>query len=137
LVLGPEQVLAHDFMSHFSTLRVQIKNGVVLHESLTALGYKVQQDVPVRGYHGLQTTADYVIQQSNGYDLGFRRSGEVYELVADFWGAGVDSKAFIDRVTQKYAHKMLMQTVQQQGFNVEAEEVLQDGTVRVVVGRWV
>jgi len=27
--------------------------------------------------------------------------------------------------------------VQEQGFNVEEEEVLEDGTVRVVVGRWV
>jgi Protein of unknown function (DUF1257) len=124
-------------MSHFSTLRVQIKNGAVLHASLMELGYKVQQNVPVRGYQGSQTRAEYVIPQTNGYDLGFRRSGEEYELVADFWGAGVDAKTLIDRVTQKYAHKTLMQTVQQQGFNVEAEEVLQDGTVRVVVGRWV
>lgn len=30
-----------------------------------------------------------------------------------------------------------MATVQEQGFNVEEEEVLEDGTVRVVVGRWV
>ncbi len=30
-----------------------------------------------------------------------------------------------------------MATVQEQGFNVEDEEVLADGTVRVVVGRWV
>ncbi len=124
-------------MSHFSTLRVQIKNGAVLHESLTELGYKVQQNVPVRGYHGLHTTAEYVIQQTNGYDLGFRRSGETYELVADFWGAQVDAKSLIDRVTQKYAHKMVLQTAQAQGFSVEAEEVFQDGMVRVVVGRWV
>jgi hypothetical protein len=38
---------------------------------------------------------------------------------------------------QKYAHKMLMTSVQEQGFNVEEEETLEDGTVRVVVGRWV
>jgi hypothetical protein len=30
-----------------------------------------------------------------------------------------------------------MAAVQEQGFNVEEEETLQDGTVRVVVGRWV
>ena len=30
---------------------------------------------------GKKTTAEYVIRQSNGYDLGFRRQGETYELV--------------------------------------------------------
>jgi hypothetical protein len=30
-----------------------------------------------------------------------------------------------------------METIQTEGFNVEEEEVLADGTVRVIVGRWV
>jgi hypothetical protein len=43
----------------------------------------------------------------------------------------------VNAIGQKYAHKTLMAAVQEQGFNVEEEETLQDGTVRVVVGRWV
>jgi hypothetical protein len=124
-------------MSHFTTIRVQIKDGSVLAESLGELGYEVLQNVEVRGYEGNKTTAEYVIRQSNGYDLGFRRSGDNYELVADFWGARIDETAFVNAVNQKYAHKMLMQSVVEQGFDVEEEETLEDGTVRVVVGRWV
>jgi hypothetical protein len=123
-------------MSHFSTVRVQIKDGEVLQESLRSLGYDVQQNVNVRGYKGQVTIADYVVVQSNGYDLGFRRKGDEYELVADFWGAKVDAVPFVGRVTQQYAHRMLIRTVQQQGFDLEAEEVLADGTIKVVVGRW-
>jgi len=124
-------------MSHFTTIKVQIKDGSVLAESLRELGHEVLHNVEVRGYQGNKTTAEYVIRQSNGYDLGFRRSGDNYELVADFWGAGIDEKAFVNAVNQKYAHKMLMQSVVEQGFDVEEEETLEDGTVRVVVGRWV
>jgi hypothetical protein len=124
-------------MSHFSTVRVQIKQGEVLHETLLDLGYTIAQNTEVRGYQGKTTIADYVVRQSNGYDLGFRRVAEEYELVADFWGAKIDQKQFINAVTQKYAHKLLLKTTLAQGFNVEAEEVMQDGTVRVVVGRWV
>jgi hypothetical protein len=124
-------------MSHFSTVRVQIKQGEVLHETLLDLGYTIAQNTEVRGYQGKTTIADYVVRQSNGYDLGFRRVAEEYELVADFWGAKIDQKQFINTVTQKYAHKLLLKTTLAQGFNVEAEEVMQDGTVRVVVGRWV
>jgi len=124
-------------MSHFTTIKVQIKNGEILQQTLQELGYTVEYNKKVRGYQGNKTNAEYVIWQDNGYDLGFRRNGENYELVADFWGAKIDQQAFVNSIMQKYAHKMLMTSVQEQGFNVEEEETLEDGTVRVVVGRWV
>jgi hypothetical protein len=124
-------------MSHFTTIKVQIKQGEVLLDVLQELGYQVEQNTQVRGYMGDKTNAEYVIKQSNGYDLGFRKNGEGYELVADFWGAKINQQEFINNISQKYAHKTLMETIQTEGFNVEEEEVLADGTVRVIVGRWV
>jgi hypothetical protein len=124
-------------MSHFTTIKVQFKNGEILQNCLQELGYKVECNTYVRGYQGDKTNAEYVIRQNNGYDLGFRSNGENYELVADFWGARINQKEFVNAIGQKYAHKTLMAAVQEQGFNVEEEETLQDGTVRVVVGRWV
>ncbi len=124
-------------MSHFTTIKVQIADGEVLHNSLSDLGYAVEQQAMVRGYQGNKTQADYVIRQANGYDLGFRRGSQGYELVADFWGAGIEPVPFVNQITQAYAHRMLLKTVQAQGFMVESQESLADGTVRVVVGRWV
>ena len=124
-------------MSHFTTIKVQIKQGEVLLDVLQELGYQVEQNTQVRGYRGDKTNAEYVIKQSNGYDLGFRKNGEGYELVADFWGAEINQQEFINNISQKYAHKTLMETIQTEGFSVEEEEVLEDGTVRVLVGRWV
>ena len=124
-------------MSHFTTIKVQIKNSEILHQVLQELGYQVECNAKVRGYQGNTTQSEYVIRQENGYDLGFRRAGENYEIIADFWGARINQQEFINSITQKYAHKTLMSTVQEQGFNVEEEEVLEDGTVRVVVGKWV
>lgn len=124
-------------MSHFSTIKIQIKNGEILQQVLTELGYQVESNAKVRGYRGNQTNAEYVIRQNNGYDLGFRRNGESYELVADFWGARINQQEFLNQINQKYAHQTLMQSVEEQGFDVEEEEVLEDGTVKVVVGRWV
>ena len=124
-------------MSHFTTIKIQIKDSEMLHQALQELGYQVECNTTVRGYQGNTTQAEYVIRQKNGYDLGFRRGGENYEIISDFWGAKINQQEFVNAITQKYAHKTLMQTVQEQGFNVEDEEVLEDGTVRVVVGRWV
>lgn len=124
-------------MSHFTAIKVQIKNGDILQEVLQELGYQVEQNTTVRGYRGQTTQADYVIRQNNGYDLGFRRHGENYEVVADFWGAKINQNQFLNSINQKYGYKTLMQSVNEQGFNVEEEETLQDGTVKIVVGKWV
>ena len=123
-------------MSHFSTIKVQIKNGEILNEVLQELGYAVECNTEIRGYRGKTTNADYVIRRANRYDIGFRQKGETYEIVADFWGVNLDRQTFVNSILQKYAHKNLLSTVQEQGFNLEEQETLTDGTVRVVVGRW-
>ncbi|AFY74401.1 Protein of unknown function (DUF1257) [Synechococcus sp. PCC 7502] len=123
-------------MSHFTTIKVEIKNGEILQKTLQELGFKVKCQAPVRGYMGSKVEADYVIEQEHGYDLGFRRQGETYELIADFWGAMIDPQDFVRLVTQKYAYNSLLATVKNQGFTLEQQETLADGTVRVVVGRW-
>jgi hypothetical protein len=125
-------------MSHFTTIKVQIKNGEVLQQVLQELGHTVEQNAMVRGYQGDQTVAEYVIRRSNGYDIGFRRGGdEHYEVIADFWGTRINQQQFIHEIQRKYAHRMLLHTVAEQGYAIEEEEVMTDGTVRVVVGRWV
>jgi hypothetical protein len=123
-------------MSHFTTIKVEIKNGEILQQTLQDLGFEVKCQTIVRGYMGNRIEADYVILQDHGYDLGFRRQGDSYDLVADFWGAMIDPQDFVKLVMQKYAHNSLLATVKSQGYNIEQQEILEDGTVRVVVGKW-
>jgi hypothetical protein len=124
-------------MSHFTTIQVQIKDGQILRETLEELGFQVQCNTSVRGYLWNRTKADYVIRQKNGFDLGFRLNGDHYELVSDFWGARIDQKSFLDQIMQKYAHKSLVANAKQQGYTIETEECMEDGSIRVVLGRWV
>jgi len=124
-------------MSHFTTIKVEIKNGEILQQSLQELGFVVKCRTLVRGYKGNKIAADYVIEQDHGYDLGFRKQGQTYELIADFWGAMIDPQDFVRLVTQKYAQNSLLATVKSQGFTVEQQQILEDGTVKVVVGKWI
>ena len=123
-------------MSHFTTIAVEIKNGDLLEQALQELGYPVKQNTLVRGYLGDTAIADYVIPMPNAYDIGFRKLGDRYELVADMWGIALNVEEFLGLITQQYAAKTVLRSANQQGFAVEQQEILEDGTVRIVIGRW-
>ncbi|HBC42513.1 MAG TPA: hypothetical protein DCZ88_11625 [Pseudanabaena sp.] len=123
-------------MSHFTMIAIEIKNGDLLKQALEELGYPVKPNTLVRGYHGNTTTAEYVIPMPNGYDLGFRKADAFYELIADMWGLGINVKEFLGDLNQKYAAKAVLQGATQHGFAIEQQEILADGTIRIVIGRW-
>ncbi|WP_271251736.1 DUF1257 domain-containing protein [Pseudanabaena sp. Chao 1811] len=123
-------------MSHFTTIAIEIKNGDLLKQALEELGYPVKQNTLVRGYLGNTTNAEYVIPMPNAYDLGFRKIGDRYELIADMWGVVMNVEEFLGELNQRYATKTVLQSATQQGFAIEQQEVLEDGTIRIVIGRW-
>ncbi|MCT7958844.1 DUF1257 domain-containing protein [Laspinema palackyanum] len=123
-------------MSHFTTIKTQIKNGNILQQTLQQLNYVVERNSIVRGYQGITTTADYVIKRQNGYDIGFLKTGEIYEMVADFWGVDLQ-KEFIQQINQSYAQNVVLNYAQEKGYEIESQETLEDGSVRLVMAGWV
>jgi hypothetical protein len=123
-------------VSHFSTISIEIKNGDLLKQTLEDLGYPVKENTLVRGYLGNTAIAEYVIPMPNTYDIGFRKIDDRYEFIADLWGLGLNIEDFLGAIAQQYATKTVVQSAIQQGFDIEQQEVLEDGTVRIVIGRW-
>ena len=123
-------------MSHFTTIAVEIKNGDLLSQALQKLGYPVKKNRLVRGYLGNTTNAEYVIPMPNAYDIGFQKVGDRFELIADMWGVAMNVEEFLGELNQQYATQIVLESATQQGFAIEQQEVLEDGTVRIVIGRW-
>ena len=126
-------------MSHFSQIKTQIRSLPALEAALTDLGVPWQSgSQPVRGFRGQTQTADVVMPQANGYDIGFRWNGTEYELVADleFWQQAWSVDRFLSKVTQRYAYHAVVQSASEQGFQVQAEEQHSDGSVKLVLQRW-
>ncbi len=86
-------------MSHFTTIAIEINNGDLLEQALQSLGYPVKQNTLVRGYLGDTTTANYVIPMPNAYDIGFRKAGDRYELIADMWGVAMTPVIYLSPVS--------------------------------------
>lgn len=128
-------------MSHFSQIKTKIRNLDSLKLALNDLGTDwTAGPCDVRGYQGQTQTADVVIAQDNGYDIGFRRNPETsdYELVADlqYWRQPLTVEGFLSQVTQRYAYNTVVSETARQGFQLAEEQVREDGSVRLVVQRW-
>ena len=126
-------------MSHFSNIKTQIRNLPSLESALTDLGVDWKSGPrSVRGYRGQTRDAQVVVEQDNGYDVGFSWNGKEYELVADlqYWQQPWSVDGFLNRVTQRYAFHTVMAETAKQGFQVAEQQHNQDGSIRLVVQRW-
>lgn len=126
-------------MSHFSQIKTQIRNLPALQAALTDLDVSWKPGPQkVRGYRGQDRTAELVVEQSNGYDLGFSWNGNEYELVADlgFWQQAWSVDRFLSKVTQRYAYHTVMHETAQKGFEVAEQQQSADGSIRLVLQRW-
>jgi hypothetical protein len=126
-------------MSHFSQIKTQIRDLVSLQTALTDLEISWKPGPqPIRGYQGQTRNAEIVIEQENGYDIGFSSNGSEYELVADlqYWQQPLSVEGFLKRVTQRYAFQTVMKETARQGFQLTEEQKNQDGSIRLVLQRW-
>ncbi len=126
-------------MSHFSNIKTQIRNLSSLEAALTDLGINWKSGPhPVRGYRGQTQTAEVVIEQENGYDIGFSWNGQEYEFVSDlqYWQQNGSVDRFLNRITQSYAYHTVVNETTKQGFQVAEQQKNEDGSIRLVLQRW-
>ncbi|MEB3336145.1 MAG: DUF1257 domain-containing protein [Leptolyngbyaceae bacterium] len=135
-------------MSHFTSIKTQIRRVDTLVKALADLGFS-QVEVhetaqPLYGYQGDRRpeTAEVIIRRQHlgalSNDIGFCRLADgTLEAIISEYDSIQYSQPWLNQLTQRYAYHTLMATVQEQSLTLETEELLSDGTVRVVVGKWV
>lgn len=108
-------------------------------QALKDLGYSYEEgEVDVRGFAAARAKAEIKVKIGGllGREIGFRKAGESYEIVADWWGLGGPKREeFQQQVTQRYAYHAARAKLEAQGFNLITEEVEQDGRIRLVLRR--
>ena len=76
--------------------------------------------------------------KNTGYDIGFQKAGETYELVADWYGIkDIDADLLIAKVQQRYAYHAVVSRMAEQGFEMVEEQQEEDRTIRMTVRRTV
>ena len=128
-------------MSHFSTIKTELRDRQSLLEALEDLGHAPRQgSLMVRGYRGQTVEAQLAVAQANGADIGFRLNPETgsYELVTDLdlWNQPVPVERFLAQLNQRYALRSILAATAEEGFQVSEQAQQQDGSIELVVTRW-
>jgi hypothetical protein len=128
-------------MSHFSTLKTELRDRQSLVKALGDLGHTpAEGSRSVRGYRGQVVIADLAVPQENGADIGFRWSDAsgCYELVTDLdlWRQPVPVERFLAQLSQRYALRAILAASTEEGFQVSEQKEQLDGTIELVVTRW-
>lgn len=124
-------------MSHLSRIKTKIVEKDALLAALTDMKLNFEEgSFEMRGMGGESTRVEIKIKRTLSSDIGLRKSGEVYEVVADWWGVrGTARNAFMEQLGQRYAYHAARMKLEAQGFNLVEETNLSDGKIRLVLRR--
>lgn len=127
-------------MSHFTRLKTKLVEREHLTAALTDLGYRYQEgEVEIRGYGGNRARVEIKVPTSNaGYDIGFARGTDGYELVADWWGIhDINRDELLASLTGRYAYHATRATLAREGFALASEQTHEDGRVHLLLRRMI
>jgi hypothetical protein len=124
-------------MSHFSRIHTQMVDKKFVLQALQDLGFSYQEgEQQVMGFGGQKTQVDIRVPLKMSYDIGLRKKGSAYEIVADWFGVrGINQQEFTQRLMQRYAYHATRGKLEQQGFDMVEEAVEETGQIRIVLRR--
>jgi len=128
-------------MSHFSTIKTQIKEVQPLIKALDNLGYTVDQEEKfVKGYRGKFTAVDISMNLPGDTKVGFKwdNNSNAYELVTDLdlWKFELPVERFISKVTQMYAYQTIISKTKEDGYQIVEQKNKNDGSIELVLTKW-
>ena len=125
-------------MSHITHIKTQMKEQEYLVKALQDLGYAPEVgDLTVSELLGPKVNVEVRISSGIfGRQVGFRKSGDNYEMVADWFGSRkVRNIEFMNKITQRYAYHAALDILQDKRFSKVTEEVDQYGRLHIVLRR--
>ena len=128
-------------MSHFSTIKTQLKDKDPLIKALNNLGYTINQDEKfIKGYRGRFTAVDISMNLPSETKVGFKwnDNSNSYELVTDLdlWKFELPVERFISKVTQMYAYQTIISKTKEDGYQIVEEKNKNDGSIELVLTKW-
>ena len=128
-------------MSHFSTIKTQLKESEPLIKALNNLGYLINQEEKfIKGYKGKFTAGDISMNLPSDTKVGVRwdENSNSYGLVTglDLWKFELPVERFISKVTQMYAYETIISKTKDDGYQIVEQKNQNDGSIELVLTKW-
>lgn len=123
-------------MSHFTRVKTRIVDMLYLKRALGELNLQHKEGkVKIRGYMGKKMEVELRISTPDGYDIGFRKAGDTYEVVAD-WDMikSISQESFIAEVTRRYATEVVKEQLKIDNYTL-VEETKQGNELHLTMRR--
>ena len=122
-------------MSHFTTIKTQIKDIAALRSACNELGLSLLQNAEARGYYQNKIKGDFVVQLKGPYDVALNKQPDgSFGLTADLWEGHVEQEVgqSYGKLLQLYGVHKAIREAQKKGHMVRRSQQ-QDGAIKLVI----
>lgn len=122
-------------MSHFTTIKTQIKDVEALRAACLEMGLSLLQNVQARGYYENKTKGDYVIQLKGPYDIALNKQPDgSFGLTADLWNGHVEQEVGqgYGKLLQLYGVQKATREARKRGHLV-SRTAHQNGAIKITI----
>jgi hypothetical protein len=133
--LVPQPSTQKNKVSHFTSIRTQIKDVTALRSACGELNLPLLQDAEARGYAGQTRRGDFVIQLKGPYDIAVNRQTDgTYGLTTDWWQGHVEQQvgANFGKLLQLYGVHRATAEARKKGFSV-LRQPQRNGSIKLVL----
>ena len=122
-------------MSHFTTIKTQIKDIAALRSACSELKLPLRQNAEARGYSSQTRRGDFVIQLSGPYDIAVNRQPDgTYGLTTDWWQGYVEKEVgpSFGKLLQLYGVHKATAEARKKGLSV-LRQPQRNGSIKLVL----
>ena len=122
-------------MSHFTTIKTQIKDIEALRSACQEMGLSMLQKAEARGYYENKTKGDYVIRLKGPYDIALNKQPDgSFGLTADLWNGHVENEVGqgYGKLLQLYGVHKAIQEARKKGHWVTRSQQ-QNGAIKLSI----
>ena len=122
-------------MSHFTTIKTQIKDIEALRSACKEMGLTLLQNAEARGYYENKIKGDFVIQLKGPYDIAINQQPDgSFGLTSDLWQGHVEQEVGkgYGKLLQLYGVHKAMREARRKGHLVTRSQ-RQDGAIKLVI----
>ena len=122
-------------MSHFATIKTQIKDIDALRSAVQEMGLSLLQKTTARGYYENNIKGDYVIRLKGPYDVAVNKQKDnTFALTCDWWDGHVEEEVGQNygKLLQLYGVHKAIREAKRKGHLVQRRQQ-ENGAIKLII----